>query len=176
LGKVAADKMAIARTYTEFPSGARPCKVCGIRPFIGRQHALGHEAIDSEHLAIADWWSRTVRCEPVQFAFFVARLKRLMRNHFDHEARLMEEAGGRMCACHSREHQMLLELCDQANTLGRDRWKKAQSLLRRDLPRLMREHINTMDQLIVLFINTRGNSARRAGPLRDVCFRRSLRL
>ena len=87
-----------------------------------------------------------------------------MRDHFDHEARLMEEAGGRMCECHSREHRMLLELCDRANALGRYRWKMTQGLLRRDLPKLMREHINTMDQLIVLFINTHGEIGETCWP------------
>lgn len=149
--------MAIAGIYTDFWAGTRSYNSRGIRPLIGRQHALGHERIDSEHLAIANWWSRTVGCEQVQFAFFVARLKKLMRDHFDHEAMLMREAGGSMCECHSGEHRMLLGLCDQASTISRFHWKKAQALLRRDLPRLVREHINTMDQLTVLFINTHGN-------------------
>ncbi len=71
-----------------------------VRPLIGRQHALGHDVIDTDHRTIANWWLRTVRCEPMQFAFFIARLKKLMRQHFDHEAVLMEEAGSRMCECH----------------------------------------------------------------------------
>lgn len=77
-----------------------------------------------------------------------------MRTHFDHEAALMQEAGGLMCPCHSSEHQMLLALCDEANALSRNHWRKAQSLLRTKLPKLVREHIISMDQLIVLFINT----------------------
>ncbi len=130
-----------------------------IRPLIGRQQRLGHERIDADHLAIADWWLRTVKCEPIQFAFFMARLKKLMRQHFDHEAALMEEAGGRMCECHSREHQMLLELCDRASALSQTRWRKAQSLLRSELPKLVREHIISMDQPAVLFIHTHGKVA-----------------
>jgi len=34
------------------------------RPLIGQQHILGHEVIDSDHLAIADWWLQTINCEP----------------------------------------------------------------------------------------------------------------
>ena len=125
------------------------------RPLIGRHHLLGHAVIDADHLAIAEWWLRTVDCEPIQFEFFVARLKRLMQQHFDHEATLLEEAGGRMCGCHDREHQMLLALCDRARALGGAHWPRARSLLRTRLPRLVREHIIYMDQLTVLFINSR---------------------
>jgi hypothetical protein len=35
-------------------------------------------------------------------------------------------------------------------------WRKARSLLRTDLPRLVREHVISMDQLTVMFINTNG--------------------
>jgi hypothetical protein len=42
-----------------------------------------------------------------------------MRMHFEREARLMQEAGGAMCACHRHEHQTLLELCDQSSAVGR---------------------------------------------------------
>lgn len=126
---------------------------------IGRQYALGHNVIDSDHFAIADWWLRTVTCEPIQFAFFVARLKKLMRTHFDHEAWLMQEAGGQMCECHNQEHRMLLTLCDQASVLGRFHCKKAQSFLRTELPKLVREHIISMDQFTVLFINSQGKIA-----------------
>ena len=131
----------------------------GVRPLIGRQHLLGHGVIDSDHQAIADWWLQTVSCEPSQFAFFLARLKKLMRTHFDHEVELMEEAGGRMCNCHGHEHQMLLSLCDQANGLSRFNWKKARSLLRTKPPKLVREHNISRDQLTVLFINTNGKIA-----------------
>lgn len=137
-------------------SPRRPGMIRGIRPLIGRQHTLGHDVIDSDHQAIADWWLQTVTCEPIQFAFFMARLKKLMSTHFDHEAALMEEAGGRMCECHSQEHRMLLTVCDQASVLSLSRWRRAQSLLRTELPKLVREHIISMDQLTVLFINTHG--------------------
>jgi len=126
---------------------------------IGRQYALGHDVIDADHFAIADWWLRTVTCEPVQFAFFMARLRKLLQTHFDHEAWLMQEAGGRMCECHNQEHRMLLTLCDQATALGRARLKTAQSLLRTKFTKLVREHIISMDQLTVLFINSQDKIA-----------------
>ena len=130
-----------------------------ICPLIGRQYALGHDVIDSDHFAIADWWQRTVTCEPIQFTFFVARLKKLMRTHFDHEASLMQQAGGQMCECHSGEHRMLLTFCDQATALGHTHLKAAQSMLRTKFPKLVREHIISMDQLTVLFINSQGKIA-----------------
>jgi hemerythrin len=136
------------------PVRERQTVIRDVRPLIGRLHLLGHEVIDADHLAIADWWFRTVNCEPIQFEFFVARLKKLMQRHFDHEAMLMEEAGGRMCRCHNQEHEMLLALCDRARALGRSHWPRARSLLRTHLPRLVREHIICMDQLTVLFINS----------------------
>ena len=130
-----------------------------VRPLIGRQYALGHDGIDSDHFAIADWWLRTVTCEPIQFAFFVARLTKLMQMHFDHEALLMQEAGSQMCECHRQEHRVLLSLCDQATALGRAHLKTARSLLRTKFPKLIREHIISMDQLTVLFIKSHGNIA-----------------
>jgi hemerythrin len=130
------------------------------RPLIGRQHTLGHVAIDRDHTAIADWWLRAVSCEPIQSAFFIARLKKLMRDHFERETKLMEWAGGRLCECHAREHRMLLDLCDQATVLSGCNWGMARSLLRTKLPKLVREHIISMDQLAVLFINANGAIAR----------------
>jgi len=129
--------------------------VRGVPPLIGRQYALGHDLIDSDHFAIADWWQRTVTCEPIQFSFFVARLKKLMCTHFVHEALLMQEAGGQMCGCHNQEHHMLLTLCDQATALGPARLKTAQAILRTKFRKMIREHIISMDQLTVLFINSR---------------------
>jgi hemerythrin len=130
--------------------------MASVRPLIGRQHTLGHDVIDSDHIAIADWWLRAVNCEQIQCAFFIARLRKLMQDHFHHEAALMQGAGGRLCDCHRREHRMLLDVCDRAIALGRHNWQKAQTLLRRELPGLMREHIICTDQLAVLFINTHG--------------------
>lgn len=133
-----------------------------IRPMIGQRHTLNHEVIDTDHMAIANWWLRAVQCEPMQSTFFIARLKKLMREHFSHEALLMERSGGRLCECHQREHREWIALCDQAQALSQYNWKKARSLLRTDLPRLVREHVISMDQLTVIFINTGGASAHRA--------------
>jgi hemerythrin-like metal-binding protein len=124
------------------------------RPFFGKRLLLGHDAIDDEHRAIADGWQRAVNCEQLQFPFLIARLKTLLRVHFDHEAALMHLAGGTLCQCHRNEHQMLLNLCDQASAQAGTNWRRAQSLLRNKFPRLMRSHIVEMDQIVVLFINT----------------------
>lgn len=137
------------------------------RPLIGKRHQVGHDAIDFDHRAMADCWTQAVTCEQMQFPFFMARLKKLMRLHFDHEAALMERAGGRLCECHRREHRMLLELCDQATALSRRNWRRAQSLLRNKLPKLVRDHITSMDQIAALFINTSGADARARDPVAD---------
>jgi hemerythrin len=131
-----------------------------VRPLIGRQHALGHEVIDLDHKAIADWWFRVAACEPIQFPFFLARLKKLLSSHFDHEAALMQQAGGILCACHRREHQMLLDLCDQAAAESRQNWRRTQTLIRNRFPKLVRDHIISMDQSAVLFIHTNRQTAR----------------
>jgi len=130
-----------------------------LRPLIGRQHALGHEVIDLDHKAIADWWLRAVNCEQIQFPFSLARLKRLLRSHFDHEAALVQQAGGVLCARHRSEHQTLLDLCDQAAAESRQNWRRTQALIRSRFPKLVRDHIVSMDQCVVLFLNTTGPTA-----------------
>jgi hemerythrin-like metal-binding protein len=125
------------------------------RQLLGKNHQVGHDAIDSDHRAMASCWSRTINCDELRFEFLIARLTKLMRNHFDHEAALMEQAGGSLCECHRREHEALLALCDQAAAVSRKNFRAAQSLLRTRLPRLVREHIICMDQLAALFINSR---------------------
>jgi hemerythrin len=126
---------------------------------------LGHEAIDIDHLAIADCWLQAATCEQIQFAFLIARLKKLMRTHFDREVALMARAGGRLCECHRQEHRELLELCDRADMLSRSNWPHAQALLRNKFPKMVREHIICMDQLAVLFIHTSSGAAGRDAPL-----------
>jgi hypothetical protein len=42
------------------------------RQLIGRQHTLGHQLIDTDHMAIAHWWQRVVECDPVESTFFIA--------------------------------------------------------------------------------------------------------
>lgn len=123
-----------------------------IRPLIDERHMLGHDVIDGDHMAIADGWLRAVNCEPIQFPFLIARLKKLMRSHFDHEAALMFSSGGMLCKCHREEHLTLLDLCDQAAALNEKDWRRTQSLLRNRFLKLVREHIVGMDQIAVLFI------------------------
>lgn len=137
------------------------------RPLLGRRHRVGHDAIDFDHRAMANCWSQVVTCEQLQFPFFVARLKKLMRTHFDHEAALMAQAGGQLCECHRREHRRLLDVCEEASALSQQNWRKAQSLLRRKLPKLVREHIDSMDQIAVLFINTNRARVRGLGSAED---------
>lgn len=124
------------------------------RPLLGKLHVLGHDVIDGDHRAIADGWQRAVDCEQIQFPFLIARLKKLLRVHFDHEAALMSRAGGTLCRCHRNEHQLLLDVCDYADAHADANWRRAQSLLRNKFARLMRRHIVQMDQVAVLFINS----------------------
>lgn len=124
---------------------------------IGGGHALGHTEIDAEHFAIADCWLEVTRCAPLALQFQIARLRKLMRNHFDHEAMLVNAAGSPFCSCHKREHEFLLSLCDKAYSLSRNNWRSARALLRGTLPGLVRQHIISMDQIAVLIINTTGD-------------------
>jgi hypothetical protein len=124
-----------------------------VRPLISDRHFLGHEWIDRDLRAIADGWFRTVTCEPIQFPFFIARMKKLMRLHFDQEERLMRSSGGTLCECHHNEHRMLMAVCNEACTLGVNNWRRTQSLLRNRFPKLIRDHIAGMDQIAVLFID-----------------------
>lgn len=125
-----------------------------LRPLIGERLVLGHDLIDGDLRTIADGWLRAVTCEQIQFPFFIARMKKLMSVHFDHEAVLMRSSGGTLCECHRHEHRTLMDLCDQAAVQGVRNWSRAQSLLRNKFPKLFRNHIVGMDQFAVLFINT----------------------
>ena len=130
-----------------------------VRPLIGRRDVLGHAEIDDDHLAISDCWFCAVNSEPLQFPFLIARLKKLMRVHFDHEVALMHSVGGALCECHRMEHRTMLDLCDQVSVLSTENWPRAQSLLRNKFPRLVRSHIACMDQIAVLFINANQRAA-----------------
>jgi len=125
-------------------------------PLIKPRYMLGHDVIDCDHIAIAKSWFHAAHCEFIQFPFFVARLKKLMQGHFDHEAALMGMAGGSLCCCHRREHQALLEFCDEAAALNQRDPKRASALLRDKFPRLFRTHIIESDSLAVLFIHSNG--------------------
>jgi hypothetical protein len=53
-------------------------------PGAGRVPLLGNADIDSDHLAITEQLRKTIGCAPIQFPYFIARLKKLLRGHFDH--------------------------------------------------------------------------------------------
>lgn len=130
---------------------------------IGRRHALGHAEIDADHFAIADAWGRAMQCAPIALPFHVARLRKLMRGHFDNEAALVEAAGTEFCVCHRREHDTMLALCDDVYALSERNPGRARSLLRRRMPPLVRAHIDGMDQITVLIIG-RAKQDRAAVP------------
>ena len=122
------------------------------QPLIDRRHRLGHDAIDSDHAALSACWVDAVNCRPIEFPLRLARLKKLMARHFEHESALLVQKGQALCRYHHVEHRMLLELCDQiAACHGRDR-QQAQSLLRNQFAERVREHIVTMDQCAVLLM------------------------
>ncbi|HEY2134951.1 MAG TPA: hypothetical protein VGH49_03630 [Xanthobacteraceae bacterium] len=124
------------------------------RPLIEARHALGHAKIDADHFDIADYWLQAMSCESIAIPFFIARLRKRMRNSFNDEAGLVEAAGSWLGRAHQWEHAAMLELCDAAYELSKSDRRGARALLRKRLPRLMREHIICMDQVAVLVINT----------------------
>jgi hypothetical protein len=132
------------------------------RPLISSRHALGHADIDFDHFAIADAWMEARLSESIALPMRVARLRRLMRAHFEHEAALVEATGSRFCQCHRREHDAMLAMCDEALSLAERRPRSARSVLRA-LPPLFRSHIDCMDQIAVLIIHSAAGSL----PSRD---------
>lgn len=124
-----------------------------------RTELLGHDDIDADHVEISDCWFQAVNCQPIQFPFLIARMKKLMVNHFAREDAIMSQAASALCSCHRQEHDMLIGLCDRAARLSKYDWRATQRLLRDEFPKLVREHIICMDQLLVLHLNTCGGSA-----------------
>lgn len=124
-----------------------------------RTELLGHDDIDADHVEISDCWFQAVNCTPIQFPFLIARMKKLMVNHFAREDAIMSQAASALCSCHRQEHDMLIGLCDRAARLSKYDWRATQRLLRDEFPKLVREHIICMDQLLVLHLNTCGGSA-----------------
>ena len=122
-------------------------------PMIGPRHALGHVEIDADHFAIADYWRQAMDCSPIAVPFYIARLRKRMRAHFSHEVQLVEAAGAQFCSSHRLEHEAMLRLCDDALSLAESNWRRARALLRTDLMRMLRDHINCTDQIAVLVIN-----------------------
>ena len=84
--------------------------------------------IDAEHAAIGEAWLATMRCRVVALPFHVARLAKVMRQHFDHEARLVEAAGTPFCWCHHNEHEAMLAVCGEALSTAEHDPRKARAL------------------------------------------------
>jgi hemerythrin len=118
-----------------------------------RTERLGHDAIDADHAEISACWFQAVNCEPIQLPFLIARLKRMMTNHFTREDAIMRHAASSLCSCHRHEHEMLLGLCDRGAKFGESDWRAAQRLLRDEFPKRVHEHIICMDQMLVLHLN-----------------------
>jgi len=146
-----ADSNGSGRPHRAFSATAKDAML--IPPLLGERHLLGHEWIDRDLRAIADGWLRAVSCEQIQFPFLIARMKKLMRLHFDREETLMRSSGGALCECHRQEHRSMIEVCDQAAAFSIKNWRRTQSLLRNSFPRLIRGHVAGMDQIAVLFID-----------------------
>lgn len=123
-----------------------------------RTERLGHDKIDADHVEISDCWFQAVNCKPIQFPFLIARLKKLMVNHFTREDAIMRYAASSLCSCHRHEHEMLLGLCDRGARLSESDWRATQRLLRDEFPKRVREHIICMDQVLVLHLNMRNES------------------
>src|SRR5271157_105001 len=96
-----------------------------IRPLIGVRNMLGHEIIDSDNVAISNCWLRAAYCDSIELPFQIARLRKLLQTHFNHEAALIEAIAEKLCVAHRQEHQSLLDLCDESYLLSGQIWKRA---------------------------------------------------
>ncbi len=139
------------------------------RPLFGVRDTLGHAVIDRDNAAISDVWIRAAVCDPVELPFQIARLRKLLRTHFHHEAALVEAIAVELCGPHRQEHQRLIDLCSEAYGLAGDAWRQSRLLLRRDFARLYRSHVICMDQITVVMINAAAQEAegRPQPPLGD---------
>jgi hemerythrin len=95
-----------------------------------------------------------MRCKAIALPLHVARLARVMRDHFEREIRLVEAAGVQCCWCHQNEHSAMLAVCHAAFGMSEHEPRKARQLLRTELARRIRRHVTTTDQIAVLIINT----------------------
>ncbi len=129
------------------------------RPLFGARDTLGHAVIDGDNAAISDVWIRAAVCDPVELPFQIARLRKLLRTHFHHEAALVETIAVELCGPHRQEHQRLIDLCSEAYGLAGDAWRQSRLLLRRDFARLYRSHVICMDQITVVMINSAAQEA-----------------
>jgi hemerythrin len=134
-------------------------------PLMRPQYKLGHRTIDNDHADIATSWFHAAHCKAIQLPFLLARLKKLLRSHFEREAELMQKAGGFLCLCHQRDHQALLDLCDEATGLSERNPKKALALIRSKFPKLVGKHIVERDFFAVLFIHSNERIRTIGGPL-----------
>jgi hemerythrin len=129
-----------------------------IKPLIDQRHCLGHPAIDADHAVIGDLWLRAVHARHLELPLHLARLKKAMKRHFEHEAALLADAGRSLCRSHQQEHDVLLHLCSEALDLCQRDWRKTRLLLRNRFARLLREHIVSMDLCAVLTLHTAPSS------------------
>jgi hemerythrin-like metal-binding protein len=115
---------------------------------------IGHDVIDADHKVIVECCNQLGSCSAGEFEFLIRRLRNLLADHFHHEAALLEAAGSKLCGCHQRDHDDLLEICDRVIKLHRQDHRAAQRLIREDLARALRLHIAYRDQIIALRLNT----------------------
>lgn len=101
-----------------------------------------------------DLWQKAVGCKRHEFPLHLARLKKAMTRHFEHEAALLAEVGQNLCVSHQAEHDALLQQCAEASRLYAADWRKAQSHLRNTFAKMVREHVASMDLCAVLTIRT----------------------
>jgi hemerythrin-like metal-binding protein len=116
--------------------------------------AVGHDAIDADHKVIVGCCNRLAACTAPEFQFLIRRLRALLADHFQKEAKLLEAIGGALCSCHQRDHDELLDICGRAAKLHLKDHRAAQRLIRDDLARALRLHIAYRDQIIALRLNT----------------------
>lgn len=135
-----------------------------IKPLINDRLLLGHPVIDSELADIGRHWFRAVSCEALELPLHLARLRRVMARHFDHEAELIAQTGRGLCAHHRADHKSLLDVCGEAAALCDLNMRKSRSIIRTTLAKMIRQHIIYSDQCAVLIMHTCGSDRRADFP------------
>lgn len=125
-----------------------------IKSLIDQRHCLGHPAIDSDHAIIGELWLHAVDASQLEMPLHLARLRKSLKRHFEHEAALLAEVGQSLCRGHQAEHDALLQLCSEASDICGQDWRKSRSLLRNRLAHMLRGHIMSMDLCAVLTLHT----------------------
>lgn len=115
---------------------------------------IGHDAIDADHEAIVACCNDIAKADSHALEFQLHRLRGLLTSHFQNEEALLKQAGSRLCGCHTRDHELFLDLCDRAIESNRAPKSPSRRLILRDLIPALREHIAFRDQLIALHLNT----------------------